>query len=593
MKAIKSVEINNFRSIVKLNVGALNRLNIIVGKNDIGKSNFLKALNLFFNDETELGNKFSFKRDFSRYAIVKQKKAKEISIKLTFYNKYDLKNDIVWHKTWRSDGKREDSIKMPDGSQFSPKGGAMQWVKRIKYKYIPAIKGTEYFTYLMGEMHDALSTISAQEFQTASNSFIDGLGNVMSGLINEMNSLYDANLHYTNTISMPSDFKSLFSTLNFSLNQNGTLVPLDTRGDGIKAQHIPVILKFIAAHYRSIAGRGMIPTDTIWGFEEPENNMELANAFKFADLFYSYSKDLQIFINTHSPAFYQLGKQYNHVVLLYAFSQSSTEPQTLIENKPITTIESIDEQMGLLPFITDYIKEEISKKQIVLAELAEARNKLRSYTLPTIITEGKSDELILKTAWKTLYNNKSQPFAVVSIDNRTDNTGGTGGCISITKLLETVRPDGKLHIAIYDQDNAGKKAFNSLSANFITTEVLGVTVKVHQNKKAIAFLLPTFDDRTAQYAMAENLSIEYYFDDECIHLKNNGIGLHFMQGTLQTRINGKITNECLNENPYYFSIDGGKMCFAESIVPMLETSKFEGFRHLFELIDKIILLYSS
>ena len=302
---------------------------------------------------------------------------------------------------------------------------------------------------------------------------------------------------------------------------------------------------------------------------------------------------LQIFINTHSPAFYQLGKQYNHVVLLYAFSQSSTEPQTLIENKPITTIESIDEQMGLLPFITDYIKEEISKKQIVLAELAEARNKLRSYTLPTIITEGKSDELILKTAWKTLYNNKSQPFAVVSIDNRTDNTGGTGGCISITKLLETVRPDGKLHIAIYDQDNAGKKAFNSLSANFITTEVLGVTVKVHQNKKAIAFLLPTFDDRTAQYAMAENLSIEYYFDDECIHLKNNGIGLHFMQGTLQTRINGKITNECLNENPYYFSIDGGKMCFAESIVPFFETSKFEGFRHLFELIDKIILLYSS
>ncbi len=76
MKAIKSVEINNFRSIVKLNVGALNRLNIIVGKNDIGKSNFLKALNLFFNDETELGNKFSFKRDFSRYAIVKQKKSK-------------------------------------------------------------------------------------------------------------------------------------------------------------------------------------------------------------------------------------------------------------------------------------------------------------------------------------------------------------------------------------------------------------------------------------------------------------------------------------------------------------------------------------
>ena len=77
--------------------------------------------------------------------------------------------------------------------------------------------------------------------------------------------------------------------------------------------------------------------------------------------------------------------------------------------------------------------------------------------------------------------------------------------------------------------------------------------------------------------MAENLSIEYYFDDECIHLKNNGIGLHFMQGTLQTRINGKITNECLNENPYYFSIDGGKMCFAESIVPFLKPLNLKDF----------------
>jgi AAA15 family ATPase/GTPase len=48
MIIINSVEINNFRSIVKLDKGlSPDQLNIIVGQNDIGKSNFLKALNLF------------------------------------------------------------------------------------------------------------------------------------------------------------------------------------------------------------------------------------------------------------------------------------------------------------------------------------------------------------------------------------------------------------------------------------------------------------------------------------------------------------------------------------------------------------------
>lgn len=45
---IKSIRIKNFRSI-RNEFFSVENMNIFVGMNDVGKSNVLKALNLFFN----------------------------------------------------------------------------------------------------------------------------------------------------------------------------------------------------------------------------------------------------------------------------------------------------------------------------------------------------------------------------------------------------------------------------------------------------------------------------------------------------------------------------------------------------------------
>lgn len=50
---IKQVSIKNFRSI-QYQVLDAKSLNILVGNNDIGKSNFLNALNLFFFYDEDL-----------------------------------------------------------------------------------------------------------------------------------------------------------------------------------------------------------------------------------------------------------------------------------------------------------------------------------------------------------------------------------------------------------------------------------------------------------------------------------------------------------------------------------------------------------
>ena len=77
---ITSIRIKNFRSIKNALI-KVKDMNIFVGLNDVGKSNVLKALNLFFNGNTDYDTPFDFKKDFSCFFTKKSHKTKEIVIK--------------------------------------------------------------------------------------------------------------------------------------------------------------------------------------------------------------------------------------------------------------------------------------------------------------------------------------------------------------------------------------------------------------------------------------------------------------------------------------------------------------------------------
>lgn len=64
MLLIKSVEIRYLRSIHRLRLTA-GDLTIFSGANDVGKSNVLKALNLFFNYQVDWSEYLDFYQDFS------------------------------------------------------------------------------------------------------------------------------------------------------------------------------------------------------------------------------------------------------------------------------------------------------------------------------------------------------------------------------------------------------------------------------------------------------------------------------------------------------------------------------------------------
>jgi energy-coupling factor transporter ATP-binding protein EcfA2 len=443
MIIIKSIEIYNFRSIVKLEKNLTpNDLNIIVGQNDIGKSNFLKALNLFFNGETELKTPFRFSDDFSRQGVTARKKAPEVRIRIEFETpeRFKKSEKLVWTKVWRTEGLYSDEIKTITGRPPSMRGGAYQWIKKIKYKYVPAIRGTEYFNHLMGDLHDALSEINPTAFQEATSKFIDGLKTQVEKLVSDISS----ELGYTSQIGTPTDFKQLFSTLDFSLEKGGSMISLNKRGDGIKAQHIPVILKFISAHYKSVTGRAIINPDTVWGFEEPENNMEMGNAFKLAKIFASFSRDIQIFINTHSPAFYSLAKDHTDQTSLYLARSGETSDGTQLTVVDASNIPLLDKEVGILPIISDYIKKEVELRQEAELRAAEL-SKLKSNTKYLVLSEDEDLTLV-----KTLFEMQGFDMEITEFISYYSRSN-LMAAIQASKVKLTDKPD--LTDIIYHRDS--------------------------------------------------------------------------------------------------------------------------------------------
>lgn len=95
---IHSIRIKNFRSIKNEYLEAKD-MNIFVGLNDAGKSNVLKALNLFFCGETDYKTPFDFQRDFTYLYRPESHRPKEIAIEIKFEIPDSYKNAGLY--TWR------------------------------------------------------------------------------------------------------------------------------------------------------------------------------------------------------------------------------------------------------------------------------------------------------------------------------------------------------------------------------------------------------------------------------------------------------------------------------------------------------------
>jgi len=355
MEIIKSVKIRKFRSLKSVTKKLdFSDLNVFVGQNDQGKSNLLRALNLFFNNETDMDTRFRFSEDYCYHSNTGKGTRHEIRIDLIIdppKRRFKHAKPLIWTKRWRQDGSVIEERKyISSGEEVPTRDGVSQWLDKIRYRYIPAIKGQSYFSALMGELHDVLNEAHADILATQGEEFISGIQKVTEDITRDLSE----QIGISNTIQVPSDFKQLFSNLDFGVRLGGNTYHLKQRGDGIKVRHIPVILKYMSEQERNISRAGYVKPDTIWGFEEPENNLELRYAFELAKSFKEYSKDIQIFVTTHSPAFYALDQTEDDGVNTFYISQGE-DRCTQVTKVSHDDTDDLHESMGLLPIITPYL----------------------------------------------------------------------------------------------------------------------------------------------------------------------------------------------------------------------------------------------
>ena len=393
MEIIRAIQIRKFRSIKSLtkNLNPTD-LNIFVGQNDQGKSNVLRALNLFFNGMTDAGTLFRFDDDYCYHANTGKGTRWEIRIDLIIQppkSRFKHAKPVRWTKKWKRDGSVvEEKADAATGKVLAATNNVSKWLDKVRYRYVPAIKGPEYFSLLMGELHDVLNESHEKVLKDQGQGFIEGIQDVTEEIASEL----EEQIGIASTIQVPSDFRLLFSNLDFGTEKDGNTYHLKQRGDGIKVRHIPVVLKYMSQQEKSVSRPGYVKPDTIWGFEEPENNLEMKFAFELANEFKKYSRDIQIFVTTHSPAFYALDKSDKDSVNTY-FVDQGDDGCTLIQKVLHEDSDRLHDIMGLLPLITPYL-EEIYESQKRIDQLTAEIENIDPESVCIVLSEDANTDLL-------------------------------------------------------------------------------------------------------------------------------------------------------------------------------------------------------
>lgn len=336
-------------------------------ENDSGKSNVLKALNLFFNDNTDFNTSFNFESDYCQFAKRGQKQAKEICVALEIvvpetFIEHGIK---IWKKTWRVQGLHSDNI----DKLFKPASRGITWLQRIQYQYVPAVKSDDYFKNLLAKLYDSMTDAANSALKDLNDEYSERLENLTWGLTNQLKTV----LGMRSAIQLPSNLSTLFRDMSFSTSDKYAQgIDLSHRGDGIKARHIPSILRYLQDNVEKGRPKRSVGGSYIWGFEEPENGVEYLACFDMAKEFLSYVNERQILVTTHSPAFYMQTKSESTTCFLVNRVDGMS--------KYLPDSDEINKTMGLMQLVAPFIQvakdEYIKSSEQSYHNLAEQMRKV-------------------------------------------------------------------------------------------------------------------------------------------------------------------------------------------------------------------------
>lgn len=137
---------------------------------------------------------------------------------------------------------------------------------------------------------------------------------------------------------------------------------------------------------------------SVWGYEEPENNLELKRAFDHADELFAARVSAQIFLTSHSPAFYGLSAPPRASEVWAFNAKPDTSFGTQLVRLEDGAVSTFDEELGLMPLVAPYLNAKIIELDSARKSLAEIQLKLEKFSKPMIIVAGETDAIYLREA---------------------------------------------------------------------------------------------------------------------------------------------------------------------------------------------------
>lgn len=558
-KNIRWVSIKGFRSISSSRLEIHPNCNIIMGLNDHGKSNYLRAIHLFFKGEVEPGVFVDYDRDL----CTKGKRASSfIEIEIGFNQKLAHpqllstikrkrirgEDEFSIRRTWRrSEGGLESKIEIcinspkkgkrvysTDRLMRGRKGEAIgpvhapirydseinRFLNKFKVRYLPSSTTGKLFEEagLARELKEYCfdSYQKTLEYQELSSSISDVREKFKGIIQSHFGSRVGASLSKqfpgidAINIDLPNRDSDLIHTNDLELLRRDKTYNLANCGSGLQSIVILETLEYLDSNI-VVRGNELSP-EVIWLIEEPE-------AFLYEDLIHSVGEkmnnaalEFNVLITSHNRELALSTEGVVNWVNLFDKGSDIVKRFDLSEEEGKEEINEYARSHFGESFVETKAQQEIEKLKVI----DDGR---------LLIVEGICDEIVLKRVFELLPPGKG------SIEIRRPITD-TDNALNVSKSVLAISPHlqgNKLVLGLFDNDYEGVQRFKAadekIRSNSLTNAKIMLLPSCASHKKVSLGELNPDNSEGEDLVIARNknanitgksLNLEAFYDEESV-----------------------------------------------------------------------------
>jgi predicted ATP-dependent endonuclease of OLD family len=554
---IKEIAINNFKAYKTVSFDCNDEFNFIVGENNVGKSTLLEAIELW---------KVSFDKliQVNGRQFYGQASPSYLAFESLYFLRLRDDNDI-FNEPWRRELSITITFKNLEETYplkiILEKPGITNSYFRIKYDITHFNRFKEIVLGFGLSLRDAIFVYQTRPiFHSIKNEpFYNNaqlLKKISLGKSHEVirNKILKSEKPDIKFQTLENRLNKIFNS-SFSIRfknrnkQDEEFVRLTIQEQGKKEVEI------------SLVGSGMLQIIEIFSTLEFINRREHCVNLLLID-----EPDSHIHSNLQSNLLDELKENTNYQTFLVSHNDRLINKAGDGELFFINSKSILRGKISSLP-VSSYssVSNELANKLFSLSEIEKQKI--------IIITEGKTDKLLIETAFSKLNPESEIPYHIIPSGLEINEETRTGNADTVRRTIEfisTISNEIKL-IGLFDNDREGNEQFKGLNKKIFEDHHINSIKRKHKEKTVYGLLLPVPDIRkefVTQNITQRYFVIEHYFPNEILE-ENNMKGDNILTTTV-------------------FEISGDKTLFSVNI-NQIETKAFENFKLLFEEIDNLFI----